>query len=240
MPTIVFASSKGGVGKSTSAVLLATELSATGKTVTIIDADPNKPVSDWAAHGRVPETLKVISNVTEKNIIDLIEAEERKSTYLIIDLEGSASMMVAYAISRADLVILPVQGSQLDAKEAAKGVALVKQQEKAFNKQIPFAILFTRTNAAIRPRTLKDVQSQINEAGFPVFNVEIYERDAFRAIFSFGGTLYTLDPKQVSSIEAGIANARSFASEALDRLIGIYGNASHNETELTTQPAEVA
>jgi chromosome partitioning protein len=240
MPTIVFASSKGGVGKSTSAVLLATELSATGKTVTIIDADPNKPVSDWAAHGRVPETLKVVFNVTEKNIIDLIEAEERKSTYLIIDLEGSASMMVAYAISRADLVILPVQGSQLDAKEAAKGVALVKQQEKAFNKQIPFAILFTRTNAAIRPRTLKDVQSQINEAGFPVFNVEIYERDAFRAIFSFGGTLYTLDPKQVSSVEAGIANARSFASEALDRLIGIYGNASHNGTGLTTQPAELA
>jgi chromosome partitioning protein len=45
MPTIVFASPKGGVGKSTAAVLLATELAGFGAGVTLIDADPNKPVS---------------------------------------------------------------------------------------------------------------------------------------------------------------------------------------------------
>jgi Mrp family chromosome partitioning ATPase len=45
MPVIVFASPKGGVGKSTSAVLLATELAQSGAAVTVIDADPNRPVS---------------------------------------------------------------------------------------------------------------------------------------------------------------------------------------------------
>ena len=49
MPTIVFASPKGGVGKSTAAVLLATELASHGGTVTMIDADPNKPLSQWAS-----------------------------------------------------------------------------------------------------------------------------------------------------------------------------------------------
>jgi chromosome partitioning protein len=44
MPTIVFASPKGGAGKSTAAVLLGTELAAKGGDVTIIDADPNRPV----------------------------------------------------------------------------------------------------------------------------------------------------------------------------------------------------
>jgi hypothetical protein len=39
-------------------------------------------------------------------------------------LEGTASMTVAYAISRADLVLIPTQGSQLDAAEAAKAVKL--------------------------------------------------------------------------------------------------------------------
>ena len=56
MPTISFASSKGGAGKSTSAVLLATELSQHGTTVTIIDADPNQPVLRWSKN---PENLRI-------------------------------------------------------------------------------------------------------------------------------------------------------------------------------------
>ncbi|MGA2250931.1 MAG: ParA family protein [Terracidiphilus sp.] len=49
MPTIVFANPKGGVGKSTAAVLLATELASHGGSVTMIDADPNRPLTQWAA-----------------------------------------------------------------------------------------------------------------------------------------------------------------------------------------------
>src|SRR5713101_564427 len=132
MPTIVFASPKGGAGKSTSAVLLATELALKGAPVTVIDADPNKPVSQWAGREGRPENLTVISEISEKTIIDEIETASRQSTFVIVDLEGTASMMVAYAISRADLVVIPTQGSQLDASEAAKAVKLIRQQEKAF------------------------------------------------------------------------------------------------------------
>jgi chromosome partitioning protein len=48
MPAIVFATSKDGAGKSTTAVLLATERAGQGAPVTLIDADPNKPPSQWA------------------------------------------------------------------------------------------------------------------------------------------------------------------------------------------------
>ena len=44
MPVIVFASPKGGAGKSTSAVVLACEVARSGGGVVIIDADPNRPV----------------------------------------------------------------------------------------------------------------------------------------------------------------------------------------------------
>jgi chromosome partitioning protein len=220
MPTIVLASTKGGCGKSTSAVLLATELATSGYSVAIIDADPNQPISLWAARNGTPDALKIISQVDENTIIDVIEAEEQVSTFVIIDLEGSANMTAAYAISRADLVIVPTQGSLLDAMEAMKSVALVKQQEKAFNKQIPYAVLLTRTSAAVRSRTLKDVVAQITGAGVPTFKTEIFERDAFRAIFSFGGSLRTLDPKQVSGIESAIANALAFTVEVLQRVSG--------------------
>ena len=112
MPTIVFASPKGGAGKSTSAVVLATELAQRGAAVTVIDADPNHPVSQWARRPGCPQTLTVIGAISEETIIDTIETASAKTAFVVVDLEGTASMTVAYAISRADLVIIPVQGSQ--------------------------------------------------------------------------------------------------------------------------------
>lgn len=220
MPTIVFASSKGGVGKSTSAVVLASELARKGAGVTILDADPNRPVSQWARRPGRPENLTVSADVTETTVIDLIEQAAARTPFVVVDLEGTASMTVAYAISRADLVVIPTQGSQLDAAEAAKAVKLIRQQEKAFGRTIPYAVLFTRTSTAIRPRTLQHIQGELGRHGVPVLQAQMHERDAFRAIFSFGGTLQDLDPGQVSNLPVAIANARAVASEVIALLRG--------------------
>src|SRR5262245_55069684 len=158
MPVIAMVSPKGGAGKSTSAVILATQLAeelGEEGSVAIIDADPNKPVSQWAQRPGRPGNLVVIADVSEKTILDEIDNAAGQVTFTIVDLEGTASMMVAYAISRADLVIVPTQGSQLDSAEAGKAIRLIRQQEKAFKRQIPYAVLYTRTSAAIRPRTLR-------------------------------------------------------------------------------------
>ena len=215
MPTILFASSKGGVSKSTSAVVLGTQLATHGATVTMIDADPNHPVATWAKRPGRPETLTVVSDVNERTIIDEIEAAAERSAFVIVDVEGTASMTVAYAISRADLVIIPVQGSQLDAAEAAKAIKLIRQQEKAFGRRIPYAVLFTRTSAAILPRTLRHIRAELEGAGVPILATQMHEREAFRAIFSFGGTVETLRPEQVGGLEGAVANARAFAAEVV-------------------------
>jgi chromosome partitioning protein len=220
MPTVVFASPKGGAGKSTAAVLLATELAERGATVTIIDADPNKPVSRWAKRPGKPETLNVVADVTEDSIIDAIEEAATQSTFVVVDLEGTASMTVGYAISRADLAIIPTQGSQLDAAEAVKAIKLVRRQERAFGKTIPLAVLFTRTSAALRPRSLQSIEVEFAQNDIRMFGTQIHERDAYRAIFSFGGTLSHLDPSQVTNIKAAAANARAFAAEVVALLKG--------------------
>lgn len=215
MPTIVFASPKGGVGKSTSAVILATELAGKGASVTVIDADPNKPVSRWAKRPGKSDNLAVIADVTEETLIDQIEDAARQSAFVIVDLEGTASMMVGYAMSRADLVIIPAQGSQLDAAEAVKAIKLIRGQEKAFSRSIPAAILFTRTSAAIRPRTLQAIEAEFRNSGVKILDTQMNERDAFRAIFAFGGSLSELDKTQVSNIKAAVANARAFTAEVV-------------------------
>lgn len=218
MPVIVFASPKGGAGKSTSAVVLAAELALKGASVTAIDADPNRPVSQWARRPGCPENLTVLSDVSEATIIETIEDAARKSTFVVVDLEGTASMTVAYAISRADLVIVPTQGSQLDAAEAAKAVKLIRQQERAFGRKIPYAILFTRINAAIRPRLLQHIRDEFKNNSVPALCTQMHEREAFRAIFSFGGTLQSLDASQVSNRDAAIRNALELAGEILTLL----------------------
>lgn len=230
MPTIVFASPKGGAGKSTSAVLLATELALKGAGVTILDADPNKPVSLWAKMQGRPENLTVVANISESTIIDEIEAAAQKTPFVVVDLEGTASMMVAYAISRADIVIIPTQGSQLDASQAAKAISLIKQQEKAFGKKIPYAILFTRTSAAIKPRTLQHIQQEFQKHGILAFQTQIHEREAYRSLFSFGGTLENLSPQHVSNLDAAVINARAFAGEVIGMLKQGQNQEQYNAT----------
>ncbi len=221
MPVIALVSPKGGAGKSTSAVVLATQLAeelGEGGSVAIIDADPNKPVSQWAERPGKPANLVVISDISEKTIIDEIDNAAGQTTFTIVDLEGTASVMVAYAISRADLVIVPTQGSQLDSAEAGKAIRLIRQQEKAFKRQIPYAVLYTRTSAAIRPRTLRHIQETFQKHGIYAYETQLHEREAFRAIFSFGGTLSNLQPSQVANLTAAMLNARAFARETVSML----------------------
>lgn len=218
MPVVVFASPKGGAGKSTSALILASELARKGAGVTIIDADPNKPMSRWAKRAGRPENITVISDISETTIIDEIEAAAERAPFVIVDLEGTASLMVSLAISRADLVVIPTQASELDGTEAAKAIKHVMHQEKNFKRRIPYAILFTRTNAAIRSRGQRNIEGQFSARTVPAFQTQIREREAFKAMFAFGGTLATLNPAEVPSLVAAAENAHAYASEVITML----------------------
>jgi chromosome partitioning protein len=156
--------------------------------------------------------------VTERSIIQVIDREARRSAFVIVDLEGTASRMVVYAISRADLVIIPSRGSVLDAVEAVSAIREVKQQEEAFRTTIPAVVLFTGTSAAIRPRTLASIEAEFAANNVPVLKTRIHERDAYRALFSFGGSLSNLDPCQVRNIPAAQENAQSLTAEIVSVL----------------------
>ena len=217
MPTIAFISPKGGVGKTTAATILATQL-ARRAAVIMIDADPNQPVDSWARLGNTPEQLSVVTKVTQETILDQIDEAATKAPFVIVDCEGTPSLTVAYAISAADLVIVPTQGSQLDAKEAARALSLVKKQERTTRRPILHAVLLTRTAVAVRSRSLVHVQSELKKHGVRMFESELNEREAFRAMFSFGGALETLDPTAVRNIDKAVANARAFTNEVLKLL----------------------
>lgn len=231
MPTIAFISPKGGVGKSTSAFLLTAEL-AKLYDVTLIDADPNHPIEDWTSGGGTPPRMTVLSDVDEDTIIERIEDAASKTPFVIVDLEGTASKTVIYAISQADYVIIPTQGSSLDAKQASRAIKVVIQSKK------PYAVLLTRTNPLIRSRTLAHIQKGMIEAGIPVLETELNERDAFKAVFAFQRTLDDLDPADVPNLDKARVNVLEFVHEVVMKLSVV--KALQEEDEQATTEIEGA
>lgn len=218
MPTISFANPKGGAGKTTSALLLASELASKGARITIIDADPEKWISQWGRLPGKPDCLDIIGDVTEDTIVDHIETAAQSAQFVIIDLEGTASLMVANAIGMSDLVVIPAQGASMDAKGAAKTIKLIRNQERMARRPIQHRVLLTRTSAAVASRSLKNVREQLAQAGIDVFTTSIVERAAYRDIFDYGGLLSDLSADQVSNLEKARDNARAFVGEVLAKL----------------------
>lgn len=230
MPTIAFVSSKGGAGKTTAAFLLSTTL-AKLYDVTLIDADPNHPVKTWATGGNRPDRLTIVSSDNEDSIIDRIEDAAAKTPFVIVDLEGTASKIVIYAISQADFVVIPTQGSQLDANEATRAIRVVLQSGRMTGKPKPYAVLLTRTSPLIRTRGLAHIQQGLIAAGIPVFETELNDRDAFKAVFAFQQTLDGLNAVEVPNLDKARLNALEFTHEVVERLKAEEGGRTKNSDE---------
>ncbi len=220
MAVIVFASSKGGAGKTTACVVLACELARQGLVkgieISLVDADPNQHSAAWAKLEGKPSNIRLYDNVTEENILDVIDKAQEKTPFVLVDLEGVASSAVIGAISRADLVIVPCQASQNDAKEAVKTIKTIKYGANIARREIPFFVMFTRLSAAIITKTGKHLTQSFDAAGISILKSSLIDREAFRSIFSFGGSVNTLKAstkKEQLSYEKASENSEYYAEE---------------------------
>ena len=164
MPVVVIASPKGGSGKSTSAVLLGTELAHAGAQVTMLDCDPNHSLTLWGERGQLPPRITLLSDVSESSVVRTIQKYDADGGIVIVDLEGVASRLVSRAISQADLVLTPMRATTLDATIGVRTLALIAEEEEALGRPIRHAIVFTmnsghRIQAAPRDRDI------VNRAG---------------------------------------------------------------------------
>ena len=219
MQVIVFASSKGGVGKTTSALTLSSVLTHHGAPTTLIDADPNSPLATWSR--RFPSGVPGLLSVKTAFRTDVAEVIDAASdAYVIVDLEGSRNEEVSVAIGRADLVLIPMKGNQLDADEAVNVIKVIRKQETIFRRCIPFRVFFSQISPVIVDKGMRNISSQMRENGIPMLRTAIVERSAYKAPFYLGGTIYDLSDKEANNPAVAIGNAESFAQEIRDVLIG--------------------
>jgi chromosome partitioning protein len=217
VPNIAFISPKGGAGKTTAALLLALGLAEQGRRVALIDSDPNKPLVHWASLPHRPQAISVHAAPTIQDIRDAArEAERRQPEWIIVDTEGSERGAMVFAALRFDLVLTPVAGSQLDLREAIKATRMVEAFGKRAGKPLLHRALLTRVPAALKPRMLKTVVEQLRQAQVQLLPTGLVEKEAFRALFSIGGSFDALEANGVWGVAAARQNTASYVADVSD------------------------
>jgi chromosome partitioning protein len=217
MPTIVAGNPKGGSGKSTCLLILATVLAQRGARVCLIDADPQGTIARWAKGTSAYRDIVVVPKQTD-DLAELIDSYVEKYQFVIIDVQGSANQEMAAAMSRADLVLIPMQAKTADAEVAPLAITLLNRQEKLFRRKIPYAVVFMRTNPAISTREEKDIQTNIRTRDIPCLTIALNERTAFSQLFAQRKSLAELSDDSVNGLPQACTNAASFTEEIIAML----------------------
>jgi chromosome partitioning protein len=236
MYVITFANPKGGSGKTTSAMLLAEQIAISGGRVAILDLDPNANILAWSearkSDGRdVPFVVHARPQAEET--VELIDSLSEEADYLIIDLEGSKDQIVTFALSRTDLCVIPLDGSPMEARQAAAAVRLVQTTSNMIRTPIDYTLLFTRTNAAFQSTDERDVRQEMELNNIPTLPVRIAKRAPYTRIFrdevlldelpgivteEMSGKSASVSDKAMKQVRSAIENAQDYAQAVIHAL----------------------
>lgn len=125
MDTLALINQKGGVGKTTIAIHLATSYSMQGRNVVMLDLDPQASAMEWG-DARTSE-FPHVQSIQPVRLAKTIEKIRAIGTdVLILDTAPHLEATALDAARAADLVLVPCQPSIMDIRAMTKTVAMLK------------------------------------------------------------------------------------------------------------------
>jgi len=108
---------KGGTGKTTTAMMVSSALSSLGDRVLVLDADKQRSAVDWAEEAGDALGFEVIAVPTDRTLETAIRRFGGQDyDFILIDTPPGSNSIVETASSAADLVLVPTGVSPLDMK----------------------------------------------------------------------------------------------------------------------------
>ncbi len=187
MPKVIaILNQKGGVGKTTLAVHIATALARKKRKVLLLDADPQGSALDWAA-ARRNEPLFPVVGLPKASIHKELPALASDYEIVIIDGPPRVYGVAKSACGASDLVLIPVQPSPYDVWAAKEIIDLLAEAEiHRPNLRRAFVINRKIVNTAIG----RDVAEALSEYPTPVLKTAVCQRVAFAETAAQGLTVF--------------------------------------------------
>jgi chromosome partitioning protein len=182
---ISFINQKGGVGKTTLSINVASALANAGHKVLLIDADKQGSSSAWASL-REETPFQVISLARDNMAKDAMKLA-RDFDYTIIDAPPHAESISRSVIIASDLALMPVEPSGLSSWASDVTVRQI-QQAQDYKETLKCGFVVSRKigNSVIG----REIREMVAGSGIYVFQADIENRVAYAESGTMGQTIF--------------------------------------------------
>jgi chromosome partitioning protein len=185
---IAVVNQKGGAGKTTLAMILASALAENRARVLVADADPQGSACFWAqSNPGFPVTVEDFSEKGEKLAKKLGKRRDQYD-FILVDSPPHAELpIIQSALSHAHLALVPLNPSPLDLR-ASLAIRDSIYAAREDNPGLMARLVLNQVQG--NTRMSSEISRVLMEFGIPVLKTQLHQRMAYRQCVISGGSVF--------------------------------------------------